>query len=151
MHPQEHPTAKVPDSNHDALSNAEQALRIAHEQAQQFINAVPSMLIGLDKSGCITRWNRAATKVFGFSTGEVMGKPLGDCGIQWGRGDMQAEIESWCREPRCRRIENVPLIKDDCTHFLGLALECVTAADEQTGEILIIGSDITERKNLEDQ
>jgi len=141
----------TPASDHEALINAQHALRAAHEQAELFINAVPAILIGIDKSGRITRWNRAASGVFGLQPNEVMGKPLGNCGIQWGRAEMQAEIESWGRQHRQRRIDNVPLVKPDGTHFLGLTLECVTVPEGEAGELLIIGSDVTERKGLEEQ
>ena len=55
---------------------AQDALRRAHEEAELFINSVPSILIGISRDSRIKRWNLAATKVFGLAKAEVVGKPL---------------------------------------------------------------------------
>jgi PAS domain S-box-containing protein len=34
-------------------------------------------IIGLNLDGCVTSWNRGATRVFGFSAAEAIGKPVG--------------------------------------------------------------------------
>jgi PAS domain S-box-containing protein len=146
------PAENTDNTNRErALSDAQKGLRAAHEQAEHFINAVPAILIGIDESGCITRWNRAAAAAFGLSAHQVMTKPLDTCGIVWGRSDMQAEIDCWCREHRVGRIDNVPFQKGDVAHFLGLTLAWVTTHSKEARELLIIGSDVTERKGLEEQ
>jgi PAS domain S-box-containing protein len=87
---------------------SEEAIRTAHEQAEIFINAVPSILIGVDQDSHITRWNSTATSAFGLSTLEVLGKQLTDCGVRWLRPDMPEEIRSWCSERGSRRCDLVP-------------------------------------------
>jgi len=77
------------------LRNEKEALRAAHQEAEVFINAVPSILIGAGHDSRITRWNLAAAGVFGLSGDEVVGKQLTDCGIRWLRPGMQDEIRSW--------------------------------------------------------
>ena len=62
---------------------AESALRAAHAESELFINSVPSVLIGTDSLGQITRWNLAAATVFGLPADAVLGKPLQNCGIHW--------------------------------------------------------------------
>jgi len=91
----------------------EEALRRAHQQAEVFINAVPSILIGVDQDSQITRWNSAAASAFGLSGTEVLGKRLADCGIRWRRPDMSDEIQSWCSERGSRRCDLVPFETDD--------------------------------------
>lgn len=125
--------------------------RKAHEEAEHFINAVPSILIGIDHAGCITRWNRAASAAFGLTAHQVLGKPLASCGIAWGRSDMQTEIERWCGKRQSGRIDNVPFQKGDIPHFLGFTLAWVMSHNAEQRELLIIGSDVTERKGLEEQ
>ncbi len=130
---------------------AQEALRRAHEEAELFINSVPSILIGISRDSRIKRWNRAAVQVFGLSAVEVAYKYLADCGIQWARSDMKAEIDSWCARSEPRRIEALPFTINGETRFLGLNLSWINAPEERIDELLIIGSDVTEREILGQQ
>jgi PAS domain S-box-containing protein len=127
---------------------AQEALRRAHEDAELFINSVPSILIGIGRDSRIRRWNLAAAKVFGLAKGEVAGKLLAECGIQWVRSDMQIEVDSWCADPDFRRVEALPFVINGDTRFLGLTLSWVR---KEIDELLIIGSDVTEREMLGQQ
>ncbi len=130
---------------------AQEALRRAHEEAELFINSVPSILIGISRDSRIKRWNLAAEKVFGLAKAEVAGKPLADCGIRWVRPDIQAEIGSWCAGQESRRVEALPFVSDGETRFLGLTLNWIIAPEEKIDELLIIGSDVTDREILGQQ
>jgi PAS domain S-box-containing protein len=128
-----------------------EALRRAHEEAELFINSVPSILIGIRRDSQIKRWNSAAARVFGLSKAEVAGKHLADCGIQWARADMRAEIDSWCAAREPRRIEALSFVVAAETRFLGLTLKWISAPEEGIDELLIIGSDVTDREILGQQ
>jgi PAS domain S-box-containing protein len=123
----------------------------AHQEAEVFINAVPSILIGMDRDSRITRWNLAAARVFGLPKEEVAGKQLTDCPIRWLRADMQDEVQSWCSETMSRQCDKIPFEKDGKTRQLGLTITAVKVADKNLTELLIIGSDITDRSALEEQ
>ena len=133
------------------LRNEKEALRAAHREAEVFINAVPSILIGAGHDSRITRWNLAAAGVFGLSGDEVVGKQLTDCGIRWLRPGMQDEIRSWCSERGSRRSDEVPFEMNGKTRLLGLTVTPVHVADENSTTLLVIGSDVTERRALEEQ
>jgi PAS domain S-box-containing protein len=133
------------------LRNEKEALRAAHQEAEVFINAVPSILIGAGHDSRITRWNLAAAGVFGLSGDEVVGKQLTDCGIRWLRPGMQDEIRSWCSERGSRRSDEVPFEMNGKTRLLGLTVTPVHVADENSTTLLVIGSDVTERRALEEQ
>jgi PAS domain S-box-containing protein len=130
---------------------SEEALWTAHHQAEVFINAVPSILIGMDHNSQITRWNSAATSTFGLSETEVFGKQLIDCGVNWLRPNMREEIRSWCGEQASRRCDLVPVGIKGETRLLGLTITAVRMGDRNTTELLAIGSDVTERSMLEAQ
>lgn len=130
---------------------AEEALRTAHTESEFFINSVPSILIGTDAHGQITRWNLAAANTFALSASEVLHKSLKDCGIKWTGPTTQAEIDSWLQIEEVNRRINLPFEKDGSPHFLGLSVNRVTAADGKNVGLLITGTDITERRTLEDQ
>ncbi len=130
---------------------AQGALRRAHEEAELFINSVPSILIGISRDACIKRWNLTAAKVFGLAKCEVANKHLADCGIQWVRSDMRVEIDSWCAQGDLRRVDTLPFVIDGETRFLGLTLSWINAPEEEVSELLIIGSDVTDRELLGQQ
>jgi PAS domain S-box-containing protein len=130
---------------------SEESLRTAHQQAEVFINAVPSILIGIDQDSHITRWNSTATNTFGLSGTEVLGKQLSDCGVRWLRPDMADEIRSWCSERGSRRCDLVPFEMNREKRLLGLTITAVRVADGKVIELLVIGSDVTERDALETQ
>lgn len=130
---------------------AEEALRAAHAESELFINSVPSILIGTDTHGKITRWNLAAANTFALSADEVRGKSLTNCGIQWIGAEIEREIDSWSEMEETSRHINLPFEKDGGRHFLGVAIHRVTFADEKSLGLLITGADITERRHLEEQ
>jgi PAS domain S-box-containing protein len=130
---------------------AEDALRAAHEASEMFINSVPSILISIDLTGHITRWNHTATSVFGFSKAEMLGKPLADCGIHWLQPNMASEVASWCVPKPIHRYDNLSFEQYGEKRHLGLTVDWVTSPEKRIGEVLIIGSDVTERKTLEIQ
>jgi signal transduction histidine kinase len=127
----------------------EEALRIAHQKAEVFINAVPSILIGIDHDSRVTRWNLAAAGNFSLSASEAIGKPLADCGVRWLRPDMADEIRSWCSERGSRRCDRIPFEMNGETRLLGLTITRVHVAAEHSTELLVIGSDITQRTAME--
>ena len=130
---------------------AERALRAAHESSELFINSVPSILISIDLDGRITRWNLTADTTFGLSKEEMLGKPLADCGVHWLHSDMAAEVADWCTQKVSRRCDHLSFEKNGEKHSLGLTVDWVNSPERNTGEVLIIGSDVTERKSLEIQ
>jgi len=130
---------------------AEEALRTAHQASELFINSVPSILISIDPQGRIVRWNLAASVAFGFSKEEMLGRPLAHCGVKWLQENMEAEVANWCSQHASKRCDSLMFEKDGEKHALGLTIDWVDSPEKSGAEILIIGSDVTERKNLEVQ
>ena len=130
---------------------AQEALRAAHLESELFINSVPSILIGTDAGGRITRWNLAAANVFALPASAVRGKSLKNCGIKWIAPNTEPEIDSWLRIKKGGRRCDLPFEKDGSQHFLGLTINRVTFAKEKSVGLLITGADISERMRLEEQ
>jgi PAS domain S-box-containing protein len=59
-------------------SLAETTARLARREAyiQSIVHAMPVMLVGLNRQGAITQWNREAERITGRSADAVMGLPL---------------------------------------------------------------------------
>jgi PAS domain S-box-containing protein len=134
----------------ERLRSEKETLRTAHHEAEVFINAVPSVLIGMDQDSCITRWNLAAAGTFGLPRAEVVGRKLTDCGVRWLRPDMESEIRSWWSAEDSRRCD-LPFEMNGETRLLGMTITPVHMGSENLTETLVIGSDITERRALEGQ
>ena len=133
------------------LLHEKQVLETAHRQAEVFINAVPSILVGLNRESRVTRWNASAARVFGLREAEVVGKPLADCGIRWLQRGMQEEIRSWSSAQVPQRRDLVPVEVNGETRLLGLTAKPVHMDDDNLTRTLVIGSDITERKRAEEE
>jgi PAS domain S-box-containing protein len=133
------------------LHTEKEELRTAHHDAEVFINAVPSILIGVDHDTRVTRWNAAAAAVFGLAEEEVIGKPLATCGVNWLRRGIETEIDSWGSEQISRRCDQISFEVQGETHLLGLTINPVQMSEKNLTKTLVIGSDVTERNALEDQ
>ncbi|MBI3474858.1 MAG: PAS domain-containing protein [Acidobacteria bacterium] len=133
------------------LSGERETLRMACQEAEVFINAVPSILIGLDRQSAITRWNSSAARVFGLSDTATVGKSLTDCGIHWLRPDMPDEIRAWLSGSEARRCDQAPFELNGESRLLGLTITPVHVTDQNMTKLLVIGSDTTDRTNLEAQ
>lgn len=132
---------------------AANALRAAHAESELFINSVPSILIGTDSEGLITRWNSTAADVFGLPADAVLGKLFQNCEIQWLHPQSGThEFDSWFRVESSEKREDVTFEREGHAHFLGLTIIRVNLfpGGEDTG-FLITGADITEHKILEGQ
>ncbi|MBI3475236.1 MAG: PAS domain-containing protein [Acidobacteria bacterium] len=130
---------------------SEEDLRRAHADAEIVINSVPSILIGIDNRSKITRWNRAAEQTFDLQRHEVLGKILGNCGIQWLRSDISNLFDTCLAERREGQLEELMFRKCDRPRSLGLSSKWVHFPSRGTGELLILGADTTERRDLEGQ
>lgn len=56
----------------------EELLRETQDYLQSIINSMPSILIGVDRNGAITHWNKAAQQESGINHDQALGKPLFD-------------------------------------------------------------------------
>ena len=92
---------------------AEDELRRTNVEMAQLVASIPSFLIGLTPQHRITRWNRAAERIFGISGDSVLGKPVDECGIQWDRQKI-AEAISLCRENEASvRLDDIRFLRPD--------------------------------------
>jgi len=68
--------------------HAEELIRETRDRLNSIIEACPLAIIALDIHGLVTIWNPEAVRVFGWSAGEVLGKPLPTI-----PGDLREEYE----------------------------------------------------------
>lgn len=129
---------------------ANDALQSAHGQTQQLLEAIPSILVGLDASGVVTEWNDAARVILGVEASDIVGRPLAAAPILW---DMASVLEgmSRCRK-ECRpiRLDDVIVTRSDGTPgFLGLTVSPTKWSTEEFSGFLLLGADVTDRRHAE--
>jgi PAS domain-containing protein len=111
--------------------SAEAALSAEHAESELFINSVPSILIGTDARGMVTRWNLAAANTFGFALAAVCDKCRTQCGIKWTSPNISEEIDSWCHLSEGGKRVDLLFKGDGAQHFLGLTIKPVTFANQK--------------------
>ena len=117
-------------------------------ESDGLVEAIPSILICVDGTGRVTRWNAAAEKAFAIDRTRAVGRALSQCPVRWDWPAV-ADATRACREQSgVALLDSLSFERSDGTKgILGLKLTPLNDA----GGILIIGADITERKSLEAQ
>lgn len=133
---------------------AERKVKAAHTETELFFHAIPSILIGLDGEGRVTRWNQTAAKVLGRVETSVKGKPIYDCGVKWRRENMQEEVGRWLKASTAYRCDDLTFELNGKVRILGLQVRRIPQVESDgrgKGALIITGADITERRQLEEQ
>ena len=126
-----------------------EVLSQAHRETDILLNSLPSLLIGLDANGGIQQWNKAATMILGWEEPSLAGKTLDDSGVKWLTDDITSRVVASVREPVKHRLDGVRLERNGTVRTLGL--KAIELSTESVTSILIVGADITERIELEEQ
>jgi len=133
---------------------AEEALKEAHRQTEQLLSAIPSILIGVDTGGTITRWNEAAAKTFGIAAQGIVGRPFQECGIEWDCADVLGRIEKWLAGQRSMqlRLDDVRFTRPNGKEgLLGITVNPVVNEIDEFDGFLLFAADVTERRELVSQ
>jgi PAS domain S-box-containing protein len=138
------------------LEEAQIYLRNALEENEQLISAISSILIAIDGSGVITKWNEIAEKTFGVKRSDAVGKHFQDCGIQWDSDQETARIQEVFSQVQDEpvRLDDVRFTRfDGKDRVLGLSLSPLRKIDNDGARqgYLLVGADITDRRILEAQ
>lgn len=125
------------------------SLRDAHLESEQLLNAISSLLVGVDVTGRVYRWNATAAEVFATTAERAVGRKLLDLGIDWSDPTPVRELlESGGDEERSINVGFT-----HATHgyrLLELTAHTVYSGESRLGSLLL-GVDITEKKTLEQQ
>jgi PAS domain S-box-containing protein len=135
-----------------ARLRAEEARSAAEQRAQQLVSIVESSddaIISKDLDGIIRTWNSGAERLFGYSAGEILGKPVTIL-FPPGREDEEPGILARIRRgDRIHHYETVRRRKDGSLLDISLT---VSPVRDDAGHIVgasKIARDITDRKEAE--
>jgi PAS domain S-box-containing protein len=115
---------------------------------QNVINAMPSVLIGVNDLGRVTQWNKEATKVSGIESGEAYGSPLGD--VFPLLADKMQGINNAVAKQSIQKFESVhSLLEDGSGHYVDIIIYPLELPDYKGAVIRI--DDVTDRVLMEDR
>lgn len=127
-------------------------LRRTYREMSQLVAAIPSFLIELDPEGYVMRWNGSAEKTFGILEHDVLGIPIEESGIHWDCKKV-TNILTTCRGSTNTsiRLQDFRFQRSNGTQgFLDVTISSVSTGEGPSG-VLLLGTDVTERKVLESQ
>ena len=134
------------------LKRAVAALERTRERERQVLAAIPSIFLGLDDNGMVTHWNPAAEKQFGMPRGEVLGRHLKDLAIGWNVERFQEAIAQCSRLNEAVRFEELRVSDPQGRErILALTINRTEARADEDGSVVLVGTDVTDRKAMEAQ
>jgi PAS domain S-box-containing protein len=131
---------------------ASEELRQADMHAEQLVAAIPSILIGIDADGAVTRWSKKAEDGFGVSAESVLHRPLTDCPLSWDLAGVLEGIAACRAQEGSVRLKDIPFTRPDKTPgVLGLTITPVRWHAGEPSGFLIVAADVTERRQGEQE
>jgi PAS domain S-box-containing protein len=135
-----------------AIQKAQDELRRTNVEMAQLVASIPSFLIGLTHEHRITRWNRAAEKIFGMTGGKVLGMPIDECGIQWDTQKISEAVDLCRTSNAAMMLDDIRFLRtDEKEGFLGITVSAIEGALNGLPGILLLGNETTQQKILESQ
>jgi PAS domain S-box-containing protein len=121
-------------------------------EIEQLISSLPTIIIGLSLDNNIVLWNVEAEDVLGTDAENVMGLHISQCGIDWDWDKILDGIIHSRYHKSPTRVDDIQLTRPDGEkRFLGLTVNPLNGDGNSVLGLTIIGSDITDRKNMESQ
>jgi PAS domain S-box-containing protein len=134
----------------EALRRSNEKLRQSNEMSRALIQASPLAIFLLDKDSRVQVWNPAAERIFGWSAGDVLGKPLPIV-----PSDQEEEFSrtcTWILQGQLMIRKELQLeSKDGVTIDISLHSAPVSNSMGKAPSILAMCADITERKRIDRQ
>lgn len=135
----------VLDENEKAKGEVEKIL----SKTQSLVSSLPSILIELDITGQVCRWNKAAELSFGIEAQSACGRHFQQIPVKWAWENIDDAIETCCKTLLPIKLENYPYIQPTGRRgILDLTVSPMLFSGTLLGTF-VLASDITERKTLE--
>lgn len=133
----------------------EEALRESEQKYRELVENANSIILRLDHQGRITFFNEFAQQFFGYTAAEIVGQPAVGTIVpatdSTGR-DLRGLIKAIGQEPeKYSYNENENMRRNGQRVWVSWTNKAIRNEAGRLVEILCIGSDITERKRVEEQ
>lgn len=134
------------------VKETEKRLQEAVNEMEALLAAITSILIEINFSDRVTRWNRQAAATFGIFSEDATGRLLGELPIEWNFSEVQEGINTCRHSRKTYRSKDLSFTRQNGSKgILGLTMNPFFDDHNEVSGILIMGADITDRKILESQ
>ncbi len=135
--------------------HVEQKLRKSKRKYRELVENVGNIILRMDSDGTVTFCNQYAVEFFGYTKEELVGQNVLDTIVpdreSTGR-DLEEVIEDLCENPdNYATHENENVCKDGERVWVSWTNETIWDPQSQTSEILCVGTDVTDRKEAEEE
>ncbi len=133
----------------DVLLRAMERHRL-NRNHQAVLNAIPSLLLSFSPEGDLTWWNKRAAETLQINLVRDRGTPFEELGFSWDAKRVKSGLAAAAETRRTTPLDDLTYIRPDGTPGL-LGLSIVPLADNVDSQraFLILGSEITHRRQLE--
>jgi len=127
-------------------------LRCAHAQTDMVLASISAVMIVIDEGGVVRLWNEAAATDLGRAKEEVVGRALAECALSWDWPVVEAALQRSFATEQTVRVDEVAYVRaGGAGGVLGLTLSPMHAAGGALRGVVLMGRDITLRRELETQ
>jgi len=131
---------------------AELEIRNAHFQIKQLLGSIKSIIIGLSTDMKILHFNPTASAVFGLPAEKALNHYLKDCPIAWDWTIIEEALQQCIKNKEPIRLDDINYTnKKGKGRMLGLNVNPIFNEFNVLDGLILWGTDITSRKNLEAQ
>ncbi len=131
---------------------AEAALRRMYNENRQLLLAIKSILIVVNASGVVTFWNDTAAGIFELESEQTLGKRLDELSIHWDCAILLEKIgECKISQQNIRLDDIVVQYPEHDERIIGFTVTPLTDINSGDSGALLLGSDITKRRIMEQQ
>ncbi|MBL0713595.1 MAG: PAS domain S-box protein [Desulfosarcina sp.] len=121
-------------------------------ETEHLVASIPSLLIGLGEGDRVVLWNPRAEMLLGRKAVDVGGRPLSRIHLPWDRERIAAGIDECRHSGKPVRIEDIfCTLSGQDPRALGLTVHPMADGVSSPLRLILMGADITVRKQLEEQ
>ncbi len=136
----------------DARNEAEARLRTSEERMRALLEHAHDAVISIDEQGCVSQWNRAAERLFGWSPIETLGQPVAELVVPPSlRGEVATLIVRYATAERLEDAHQRVTLPAIDRGGRQLSVEVSLTATRVAGrwELTAFAHDVSERREFE--
>jgi two-component system, cell cycle sensor histidine kinase and response regulator CckA len=136
------------DWEHDVIAKVSKELALSEKKYREVVETASTIIIRMDRLGTITFFNAFAEKLFGFRRSDIMGRNI--VGTIFRAPAAVLERMLAATEPQVR-FDSENTASDGKSLWISWTVQQVSVESQEPAEFLCVGTDITERKLLDEQ
>jgi diguanylate cyclase (GGDEF)-like protein/PAS domain S-box-containing protein len=136
----------------DARNEAEARLRTSEERMRALLEHAHDAVISIDAHGCVSQWNRAAERLFGWSPIETIGQPVAELIVPPAlRSEVAGLVSRYAAAERLEDAHQRVTLQaiDRAGHLLSVEVSHTATRVAGRWELTAFGHDVSERRHLE--